>query len=155
NPQDSVALLRIINTPSRGIGKNTLETLERLALETGVSLWGALAEAINRQLLPARAVAALKSFRELIEDARAMLAGSFVEQVSESAEAETYHGDTEARKEEAVSTHGTPGQVQQSAISQAGTPDRETESEDTDFNPTELGENIAFDFGANTDDDTD
>src|SRR5271155_4069823 len=81
NPDDSVSLLRVINTPVRGIGKTTIEMLERLALETGVSLWGAIGEAIRRQLLPARALAALKSFRDLVEDGRAMLAGTFVERV--------------------------------------------------------------------------
>ena len=37
NPHDSIALQRVINSPVRGIGKTTLETLERLALETGKS----------------------------------------------------------------------------------------------------------------------
>ena len=48
NPDDSVSLLRVINTPVRGIGKTTIETLEGLALETGRSLWGAVGEAIER-----------------------------------------------------------------------------------------------------------
>ena len=48
NPQDSIALLRVINTPTRGIGKSTIETLERLSLETGMSLWSAISEAIER-----------------------------------------------------------------------------------------------------------
>src|SRR5258706_9154957 len=52
NPDDSVSLLRVINTPARGIGKSTIETIERLALETGLSLWGAIGEAIARRLLP-------------------------------------------------------------------------------------------------------
>src|SRR2546429_552830 len=73
NPQDSIALLRVINTPVRGIGKATVETLERLSLETGISLWSAISEALERRLLPARALAALKIFYELIDDARAML----------------------------------------------------------------------------------
>jgi len=68
NPDDSVSLLRVINTPARGIGKTTIETIERLALETGWSLWGAIGEAIQRQLLPGRALSAMKSFRDLIED---------------------------------------------------------------------------------------
>ncbi|HYY69668.1 MAG TPA: UvrD-helicase domain-containing protein, partial [Terriglobales bacterium] len=68
NPDDSIALLRAINTPARGIGKTTIEALERLALETGLSLWSAIGEAIRRQLLPARALAAVRGFRELIED---------------------------------------------------------------------------------------
>jgi len=126
NPQDSIALLRVVNTPARGIGKTTLETLERLSLETGVSLWGALGDAIERKLLPQRAVAALAGFRELIEDSRAMLLGSFVERVGESAAAEEpiHRGDAEARR-------------------------REDSEEDVSFEPAQLGENISFDFGAN------
>src|SRR5437879_6774600 len=84
NPDDSVSLLRVINTPVRGIGKTTVETLEALALETGLSLWGAIGEAIQRQLLPVRACLALRNFRELIEDAQAMLAGTYVERLSAS-----------------------------------------------------------------------
>jgi DNA helicase-2/ATP-dependent DNA helicase PcrA len=88
NPADSVALMRVINTPTRGIGKTTMETVERIALETGVSLWDAVAEAIERKLLPQRATAALKSFRDMIEDARAMLSGSYAERLTESARGE-------------------------------------------------------------------
>jgi len=59
-----------------GIGKTTIETIERLALETGLSLWGAIGEGIQRQLLAGRTVVALKAFRDLIQDGRAMLAGT-------------------------------------------------------------------------------
>ena len=86
NPEDSVSLLRVINTPTRGIGKTTLEVIEKLALETGLSLWGAIGETIKRQLLPQRALSALKSFRDLIEDARAMLAGTYTEHLEQSAQ---------------------------------------------------------------------
>jgi DNA helicase-2/ATP-dependent DNA helicase PcrA len=85
NLQDSVALQRVINTPVRGIGKTTMDTLERLALETGISLWSAMGEAIERQLLPPRALAALKGFHDLIQDARAMLLGSFAERLEDEA----------------------------------------------------------------------
>ncbi|MGA2963264.1 MAG: UvrD-helicase domain-containing protein [Candidatus Korobacteraceae bacterium] len=85
NPADSVALMRVINTPTRGIGKTTMETVERIALETGISLWDAVAEAIRRKLLPQRATAALKNFRDIIEDARAMMSGTYVERLAESA----------------------------------------------------------------------
>jgi DNA helicase-2/ATP-dependent DNA helicase PcrA len=88
NVDDSISLLRVINTPVRGIGRTTIETLERVALETGVSLWGALGEAIKRQLLPQRALVALKSFKRLIEDGRAMLAGTYVERLEETAREE-------------------------------------------------------------------
>jgi DNA helicase-2/ATP-dependent DNA helicase PcrA len=88
NPADSVGLMRVINTPTRGIGKTTMETVERIALETGISLWDAIAEAIERKLLPQRATAALKNFRDIIEDARAMMSGTYAERLIESARSE-------------------------------------------------------------------
>ena len=102
NPDDSIALMRAINTPARGIGKTTVETLERLAIETGLSLWSALGEAIQRQLLPARALAAVRGFRDLIQDARAMLAGTFVERLSSDAETSSAIG----RQSSAVDSDG-------------------------------------------------
>ena len=86
NPDDTISLLRVINTPARGIGKTTLDTLERLALETGMSIWSVMREAIRREIPPPRALAALKSFQELIEDARAMLDGNYVERMSMAVE---------------------------------------------------------------------
>jgi len=87
NPDDSIALQRVINTPVRGIGKTTMETIERIALETGSPLWSAIGETIRERLLPPRALASLNSFRELIEDARAMHLGTFRERVAETATA--------------------------------------------------------------------
>jgi DNA helicase-2/ATP-dependent DNA helicase PcrA len=129
NPQDSIALLRVINTPARGIGKSTIETLERLSLETGMSLWSAISEAIERRLLPQRACAALKSFKELIEDARAMLLGTFGERLASGAQPPS--AAVESR-----------GEQSPSAVS-------EESDADVSFEPAQLGENISFDFGAN------
>ena len=84
NPHDSIALQRVINTPARGIGKTTMETVERLALETGMSLWGSLDSAVQQKLLPQRACVALVGFKELVEDARAMLTGEFVDRVAQT-----------------------------------------------------------------------
>jgi len=42
NPDDSIALRRIINTPPRGIGQKSIETLEYRALELGCSLYDAI-----------------------------------------------------------------------------------------------------------------
>jgi DNA helicase II / ATP-dependent DNA helicase PcrA len=83
NPDDSIALARVINTPSRGIGKTTLEVLERLSLETGMSTWGAIERALKDQLLSTRACLALQSFRRLILDARAMLEPGFAEKLTQ------------------------------------------------------------------------
>ena len=88
NPHDSMALQRVINTPARGIGKTTLETIERLALETNSSTWDAAAAAIKNRLIPTRALMALESFRQLILDAQAMMdpdfAGKLTADVAES-----------------------------------------------------------------------
>ncbi len=96
NPEDSLALLRVINTPVRGIGKTSIETLERVALDTGLSLWGAIAEVIKRQLLPQRAVAALNAFANIIEDGRAILSGTIAERLEVTAAAEAAPGNEEA-----------------------------------------------------------
>jgi DNA helicase-2/ATP-dependent DNA helicase PcrA len=96
NPHDSMALQRIINTPARGIGKTTLETLERLALETGQSTWDAIGAATQNKLIPTRALMALDSFRQLILDAQAMMDPDFAGKLSaDVAETESEAGDTE------------------------------------------------------------
>ena len=136
NPDDSVSLLRVINTPVRGIGKTTIEMIERLALETGLSMWGAVGEGITRQLLPARALAALKSFRALIEDGRAMLAGTFVERVEETA------GVGSDESAAGLRPAGQPGAAVPPQV--VPTQDQDDES-DTDFDPG----NFSFDFAAN------
>jgi DNA helicase-2/ATP-dependent DNA helicase PcrA len=82
NPHDSMALNRIINTPTRGIGATTLATLERLALETGASTWDAISTAIANRLIPARALMALESFRQIILDAQAMMDPDFAGKLS-------------------------------------------------------------------------
>ena len=146
NPDDSVSLLRVINTPVRGIGKTTIETIERLVLETGLSMWGAVGEAITRQLLPARSVAALKDFRELIEGGHAMLAGTYVERVEETA------ASAENAAELTHPVKPTPG-LTETPVRSAGTgeapvptqPLPTQSGDDTDFDPGNFG----FDFAAN------
>ncbi|MGA7686139.1 MAG: UvrD-helicase domain-containing protein, partial [Terriglobales bacterium] len=138
NPDDSVALLRVINTPVRGIGKSTLETIERLALETGLSLWGAVGEAVSRGLLPGRALAALKGFRELIEDGRAMLAGSYGERLAETAGEGAAEVRSAGTGESAVPTSAEPTSATSKSVDGAAPDDL------TDFDPA----NFSFDFGA-------
>jgi DNA helicase-2/ATP-dependent DNA helicase PcrA len=157
NPDDSVSLLRVINTPVRGIGKSTLETIERLALETGLSMWGAVGEAVSRELLPGRALAALKGFRELIEDGRAMLAGSYAERLAESAGKNVGEGAAELRSawtgESPVPASAVPPSAKLRSASTtsaehtvlARTGEAPVPPDDTtDFDPA----NFSFDFGA-------
>jgi DNA helicase-2/ATP-dependent DNA helicase PcrA len=141
NPDDSISLLRVINTPTRGIGRGTLDTLEHLALETGLSLWGAAGEAIRRQLLPQRALVALKSFQQLILDAQAMQAGTFAEQLEESVE------EGGVRALSSASLRAGPA-VQLPEGAQMLQAAEDSVSDDAAaFDPNEF-ENFSFDFGA-------
>ena len=47
NHDDDINLLRILNTPRRGIGRKTLETLNQLAREHSCSLWQAIQKALQ------------------------------------------------------------------------------------------------------------
>jgi DNA helicase-2/ATP-dependent DNA helicase PcrA len=42
NPDDDIALLRVLNTPPRGLGKTSLDELQLRAKDLGVSLWEAM-----------------------------------------------------------------------------------------------------------------
>ncbi len=70
-PLDPVYLLRIINTPARGIGRTTVEQLQQYANKQGAALWTALERMLEHGLLAPRAQAALDQFRRLIEELRA------------------------------------------------------------------------------------
>lgn len=68
NPHDSIALQRVINTPTRGIGKMTLDEIEVRARELGVSYWEAITDLLadERRLSP-RAGAALANFQKIVK----------------------------------------------------------------------------------------
>jgi len=74
NPDDSIALQRIINTPPRGLGKTTLDEVDRQAKALSCSHWEAIAHVIEHSPLQARAINALKAFRfvlsQLMEKAK-------------------------------------------------------------------------------------
>ncbi len=82
NPHDDVSLRRVINVPTRGIGKGVMETLEHLppALDVALplltaglqpslsvnSLWARLLRGLEESAFPPRAAASLAAFRDLI-----------------------------------------------------------------------------------------
>ncbi|MFU8765398.1 MAG: 3'-5' exonuclease, partial [Haliea sp.] len=68
NRGDDAAIERVINTPPRGIGSKTLETLRELARERGIPLWAAINGAREEKRLPARALSALEGFQILINE---------------------------------------------------------------------------------------
>jgi len=66
NRNDDAAFERVINTPVRGIGNVTLETLRTLARSENLALWQAAQKAISQALLPARALLNVQGFIELV-----------------------------------------------------------------------------------------
>ncbi|MFL6589922.1 MAG: ATP-dependent helicase, partial [Chthoniobacterales bacterium] len=68
NPNDDANLLRIINTPARGISPATVETALESSVKHRRSVWQALRSNEVRQDLSARTVASVASFVQLIDD---------------------------------------------------------------------------------------
>lgn len=72
NPADSLAALRIINVPTRGIGKTSIERIAQLQSES-VSFYAACQQALAQSLLSAAISTRLKAFVDLIERFRPRL----------------------------------------------------------------------------------
>ena len=66
HPKDEVSLLRIINTPTRGIGATTVEKIVQMAVKKGVSFWDILPEAQAAGVIPAKTMTALHAFHSLL-----------------------------------------------------------------------------------------
>ncbi|MBA2379622.1 MAG: UvrD-helicase domain-containing protein [Blastocatellia bacterium] len=71
NPNDDIAFLRVVNTPTRGIGKTSLDELQRIARAGRTPLWEALGNALDPGFaepvnLTARAKDAFGAFRRII-----------------------------------------------------------------------------------------
>ena len=73
NPNDEVALLRVINNPPRGIGDKTVTRVRAIARERGLTPWEALDAVCDEgpgRSLKARPVSALTAFRDLVRGLR-------------------------------------------------------------------------------------
>ena len=67
NPADSVNIMRVINTPRRGIGKSTLDILSRAAQELGTTLWEVLSDETSVNTLAGRAAKSVNGFADIIK----------------------------------------------------------------------------------------
>jgi DNA helicase II / ATP-dependent DNA helicase PcrA len=66
NPNDDMALLRIVNSPPRGIGKTTLDAIHNQQKDLDVSMWEAISVAIEKKTIAPRAALALEGFRRVM-----------------------------------------------------------------------------------------
>jgi DNA helicase-2/ATP-dependent DNA helicase PcrA len=75
NPQDSVSFLRIVNTPTRGIGKTSLERLRAWAIPMGLGPREAARRAAEVPGMTARAKKALTAFCTLLDELQQTMDG--------------------------------------------------------------------------------
>jgi DNA helicase-2/ATP-dependent DNA helicase PcrA len=76
NPADRVALLRIINTPTRGIGKTTIDKLQNFAARRSIGLYEALKHISKILVISETTAAKLTGFLNMIEDFKKDASGS-------------------------------------------------------------------------------
>ncbi|MBD2020067.1 DNA helicase PcrA [Leptolyngbya sp. FACHB-36] len=73
NPADTVSLLRVINTPRRGIGKATIDALVKASQELGQPLWEILCDVTSVKTLAGRSAKSVLAFVDLIQRYRDQL----------------------------------------------------------------------------------
>lgn len=68
NRDDDAAFERVINTPARGIGEKTLQTIRDAARSQNLTMWQAAGRLLDEKLFSPRAGNSIKSFIELIDN---------------------------------------------------------------------------------------
>ncbi len=115
NPNDSIALQRVINSPPRGIGKQTVDELARRANDYGLSLWETIGLIVDKpDGLSMRAVSALRGFRRIILRLGEM--AGVVESPASNAQGST----TEERTESLVTSDSPVSGIVKAAIFNTG-----------------------------------
>ncbi len=66
NPHDDINLLRILNTPTRGIGNSTAELAREESMRRGCSIWVVLSDPNFQRMLPERSRTAIQGFTHII-----------------------------------------------------------------------------------------
>ncbi|MGA7981127.1 MAG: DNA helicase II [Chromatiaceae bacterium] len=70
NPEDDTSFERAVNTPPRGVGAKTLDTIREQGRQGRTSLWRAAEDLLASGALPPRAAGSLGGFLSLVQDQR-------------------------------------------------------------------------------------
>jgi DNA helicase-2/ATP-dependent DNA helicase PcrA len=97
HPHDEVSLLRVINTPPRGIGQATITRLLEQAVAAGRPVWEVLSEASQAGRVPGTAASGIAKFRSLLGGHRGQLAHRPLAEVVRSLIAESGYREELAR----------------------------------------------------------
>ncbi|WP_330961636.1 DNA helicase II [Photobacterium sp. 53610] len=66
NRDDDTSFERVVNTPARGLGERTLDTIRMAARDRGTTLWQASVALLDEKVLAGRAANSLRRFVELV-----------------------------------------------------------------------------------------
>ncbi len=66
NPSDTVSLLRVINTPRRGVGQTTIDNLQNAAHQLGVPLWEIISDETSVATVAGRSAKGVMNFANII-----------------------------------------------------------------------------------------
>ncbi|MFQ5766697.1 MAG: ATP-dependent helicase, partial [Acidobacteriota bacterium] len=83
NPADDMALRRVINTPSRGLGRTSVEKLEQVAAVNDLCLADAARMAVKENILSTRPQASLARFLKTMDEIRSGMKGQPISRLIE------------------------------------------------------------------------
>jgi DNA helicase-2/ATP-dependent DNA helicase PcrA len=96
-PNDEVSLLRVINTPARGLGNKTVQLLVQRAVERGVPIWEVMKDRAAIADLPAAARRGIDQLGTMAEDVRGRAANESLTDAMRTMVERTAYADEIAR----------------------------------------------------------
>lgn len=96
-PDDEVSLLRIINTPARGLGTKTTRSLLERAVQKGVPVWQIMQQPSEIEHLPAAAQRGIEGLKDLCRDVQQRATSDSLADALSTLLQRTAYGDEIAR----------------------------------------------------------
>ncbi|WP_144392623.1 DNA helicase II [Pleionea sediminis] len=136
NRNDDAAFERVVNTPTRGLGQRSIETVREVARSRSITLWQAATAVIDESLLPARAKNGLMTFQTLVNNLE-----------SETGEMELHQLidfviEASGLLEMYLREKGEKGLARKENLQELVSAAREFDADDLDYEDTESGEEI-------------